>query len=73
MKRIICENVKVERVIGEKTMLEYNKSKKSLVALWQWWLIRFKFQSPIKNTSLFSWKFFPVLDPSQTEIFIGFI
>ena len=27
-------------LLVEKNILEYNKSKKSLVALWQWWLIR---------------------------------
>ena len=49
----------VGRVISGKYTLEYNKSKKSLVALGQWWLIRFEFQSPIKNTSLFSSEIFP--------------
>ena len=49
----------VGRVISGKNILEYNKSKKSLVTLRQWWLIRFKFQSPIKNTSLFFVEIFP--------------
>ena len=43
----------VGRLMSGKNILEYNKSKKSLVALWEWWLIRFKFQLAIKNTRLF--------------------
>ena len=43
----------VGRAMSGKNIQEYNKSKKSLVALWQWWLIRLKFQLPIKNTRLF--------------------
>ena len=48
----------VGRVMIAKNILEYNKSKNSLVALWQWVLIRFKYQSPIKNTSSFSLEIF---------------
>ena len=48
----------VGRVMIAKNILEYNKSKNSLVALWQWVLIRFKYQSPIKNISSFSLEIF---------------
>ena len=51
----------IGRLMSGKNILEYNKSKKSLVALWQWWLIRFKFQSPLKIQAYFLWKFFSVL------------
>ena len=43
----------VGRVMSGKNILEYITSEKALVALWQWWLIRFKFHLPIKNTGLF--------------------
>ena len=42
----------VGRVMSGKTSLS-TTNKKSLVALWEWRLIRFKFQLAIKNTRLF--------------------
>ena len=60
-------------------LLEYNISKKSLVsscgfmAIFRWFIIRFKFQSSITNTSTFSLKIFVVLGPSKrSEIVIDF-
>ena len=48
----------VGRVMSGKTSLS-TTNKKSLVALWEWWLIRFKFQLAIKIQGYFSLEIFP--------------